>query len=97
MSRSRTILIVLGLTLAGALVGFCAGYAIGLEVMSAWVASAPKDVGHGPVYVGGALCMLVTLAGLFVGAVSGGVLAVRCLRGRRLRQRRHPEPASPTE
>jgi hypothetical protein len=85
MSGPRTILVGLGLPLGCALVGFCAGVAIGLKVMSAWVASAPKDVGHGPAYVGLGLCMLVSLAGLFVGAVSGGVLAVRSLRNRSAR------------
>ena len=82
MSGFRTILIGLGLPLGCALVGFCAGVAIGLEVMSAHVKSAPKDAGHGPAYVAGGLCMLVSLMGLVVGAVLGGVLAVRCLRNR---------------
>jgi hypothetical protein len=79
VSGLRTILIGFGLPLGCALVGFFAGVAVGLEVASAHVESAPKGVGHGPAYVAGGLCILVSLAGLLVGAVSGGVLAVLCL------------------
>ena len=80
MSGPRAILIGLGLQFAGAFVGLCAGVAIGLEVMAAHVEAAPKDVGHGPAYAGGGLCLLISLAGLGVGALLGGVLAVRFLR-----------------
>ena len=96
MSVLRLILVCLGLPLGCALVGLCAGYAIGVEVGSAWVASAPKGVRHGPAYVAAGLCILVSLGGMLVGAVSGGVLAIWCLRGRWLRQRRHPEPLPTT-
>jgi hypothetical protein len=81
-SGFRAILAGLGVTLGCALVGLCAGVAIGLEVASAHMESAPKDVGHGPAYVGAGLCMLVSLSGMGVGFVLGIVLAVRCLRDR---------------
>ena len=82
MSGFRAILVGLGLTLGGAFIGLCAGVAIGLEVAKEHIRSAPKDVGHGPVYVAGGMCVLVSQTGLCVGAVSGLVLAVRLLRGR---------------
>ena len=90
MSGFRVILIGLGLPLGCAFIGLCAGFAIGLEVMSAHMEGAPKDVGHGPAYVGAGLCMLVSLAGMGVGALLGGALAVRFLRG-------HSKPDPVTE
>jgi hypothetical protein len=97
MSVFRTVLVCLGLPLGGALVGLCTGFAIGLEVASALMESAPKGVGHGPVYAAAGLCILMSLGGMLVGAMSGGVLAVRCLRGCGLRQRRQPEPLPSAE
>ena len=82
MSRSRVVLVCLGLGLGCALAGLCAGVAIGLKVMSAHIESAPKEAGHGAAYVAGGMCMLVSLAGLCVGAVSGLVLVIRYLRRR---------------
>lgn len=82
VSPLRTILVGLGLPLGCAIIGFCAGFAIGLELKSEHMRSAPKNVGHGPAYVAGGLCIFSSLAGLFVGAMSGGALAVWYLRNR---------------
>ena len=82
MAGLRSVLILLGLTFGCALVGLCVGFAIGLEVASAHIESAPKEAGHGVAYVGAGICILISQAGLCVGAVLGLVLGVRYLRGR---------------
>lgn len=82
MAETRTVLVACGLPLAGALVGFWVGKVIGEEVVSAHIEAAPKNVGHGPAYVAGALYLLALFASTFVGAVVGGFAAIwYCRRG----------------
>jgi hypothetical protein len=76
MSDLRTVLVGLGLPLGCTFIGFVAGVAIGLVMASAVVNSAPEGVGHGPAYAAAGLCILVSLGGTLLGAVSGGVLAI---------------------
>jgi hypothetical protein len=82
MSGFRAVLVGLGLTLGCALVGWCAGVAIGLGVAESHFESAPKDAEHGVAYVAAGKFILVRRAGLAVGFVSGLYLAAWYLRKR---------------